>query len=211
MEVKHQVPILTRPCIPWRPAPRITSVSNLLLPTHMSNYSWSTTFRELFDRCVKTWRSGNTDFTRWFTAADKAFLASIGCREREFFDFVDDHCGAGETEPTADTALLVASVRRDYLTIIQGGKTSGKIVAPSELPAKSAELAGMRWLPRIIAKARAKLRGEMDPDTMYGCGGDRAFLGGHNIHPADFLREVWAAHDDDAKIVDYVKSGGRKK
>ena len=39
---------------------------------------------------------------------------------------------------------------------------------------------------------------------MYCCGGDRAFLKKVNIHPADFLRYVWAAHDDDQKIVGYV-------
>ena len=174
----------------------------------MSNYSWSTTFRELFDRCTKACLAGSTDFTRWFHAADKAFLASIGYREREFFDFVDDHCGADGGEPTAETALLVASVRRDYLNIIQHGKTSHKIVPPSALPAKSAEVEGIAWLPRIIVKARAKLRGEMDPDTMFGCGGDRAFLSRHDIHPADFLREVWSAHGDDAKIIAFVKARG---
>ena len=176
----------------------------------MSNYSWSTTFRELFDRCTKACLAGSTDFTRWFNASDKAFLASIGCREREFFDFVDDHCGSGGEEPTAETALLVASVRRDYLPIIPHGTPSTAIVPPSALPAKSAEVDGLAWLPRIIAKARAKLRGEMDPDTMFGCGGDRAFLQRHDIHPADFLREVWAAHDDDAKIIAFVKARGRR-
>ncbi|MDB6137247.1 MAG: hypothetical protein JWO94_319 [Verrucomicrobiaceae bacterium] len=176
----------------------------------MSNFSWSTTFRELFDRCAKAYDAGKTDFSLWFNAADKAFLASIGYREREFFDFIEDHCGAGEAEPTAETALLIASVRRDYLNVVQHGTTSDKIVAPSALPAKSAELGGYRWLPRIIVKARSKLRGEMDPDTMFGCGGDRAFLSAQDIHPADFLREVWAAGDDDSKILAYVKAGGRR-
>jgi hypothetical protein len=46
----------------------------------------------------------------------------------------------------------------------------------------------------------------MDPDTMFGCGGDRAFLSKYDIHPADFLRVVWAAGDDDQKILAYVKS-----
>ena len=40
----------------------------------------------------------------------------------------------------------------------------------------------------------------MDPDIMFGCGGDRAFLSEHNIHPADFLREVWAAKGDSAQV-----------
>lgn len=176
----------------------------------MSNYSWSTTFTELYNRCATAYKAGNTDFASWFSKADKDFLASIGYREREFFDFVEDHFSGYDAGMSAETALLVASVRRDYLAVVQHGKTSDKVVSPSSLPAKTASLEGITWLPRIIAKARAKLRGEMDPDTMFSCGGDRAFLSTHDIHPADFLREVWAAGDDEAKIVAYVKSrGGR--
>ncbi len=74
------------------------------------------------------------------------------------------------------------------------------------LPEKDSELGGHRWLPRIITKARAKLAGELDPETMFSCGGDRAFLRSHDIHAADFLRAVWAAGDDDQKIVDYIES-----
>jgi hypothetical protein len=81
-----------------------------------------------------------------------------------------------------------------------------KILTPAELPAKTAELDGIVWLPRILGKARAKLRGEMHPDMMFGCGGDRAFLAKYDIHPADFLRVVWAAGDDDQKVLAYVKS-----
>jgi hypothetical protein len=65
-----------------------------------------------------------------------------------------------------------------------------------------------RW--PAFTKARAKLRGEMDPDTMYGCGGDRAFFAQHNVHPADLLRVTWAAEDDDQKIIDYVKGASAK-
>jgi hypothetical protein len=58
----------------------------------------------------------------------------------------------------------------------------------------------------LIVKARAKLRGEMPTELMYGCGGDRAFLRKTGIHPADFLRVTWAAGEDDRKIVAYVQS-----
>ncbi|NRB76342.1 MAG: hypothetical protein HRU46_18430 [Verrucomicrobiales bacterium] len=40
---------------------------------------------------------------------------------------------------------------------------------------------------------------------MFSCGGDRNFLRTHDIAPSDFLRAVWAAGDDDSKIVDFVK------
>ncbi len=174
----------------------------------MSHYSWETTFRQLFDRCVQTHRGGDANHANWFTAADQAFLASIGCTGQELFDFVDDYCRYPDG-PTPETALLVASARRDYLNVVQHGKASTKVVAPSELPAKSAAVEGISWLPRLIVKARAKLRGEMDPDTMFGCGGDRAFFTQHGLHPADFLRVTWAAGDDDKKIIDFVKSGGQ--
>lgn len=173
----------------------------------MTLHSWDQTFRALFDRCVQAHRGGNTNQNSWYTADDKAFLASIGCTPQEFFDFVDDHVRY-EDGPSFETALLVAAVRRDYLTVVQHGKTSTQRVDPSALPAKSASVEGITWLPRLIAKARAKLRGEMDPDTMYGCGGDRAFFAQHQLHPADFLRVVWAAGDDDQRIIDYVKTGG---
>ncbi len=79
------------------------------------------------------------------------------------------------------------------------------MVSVYDFPAKEAELAGFSWLPRIILKARSKLRGEMPTELMYCCGGDRSFLKKLNIQPTDFLRVVWAARDDDRTIIDYVK------
>lgn len=172
----------------------------------MKHYTWDSYFVELFDACVDEYDEGNHDYESWFSDEDQDFLKAIGCREREFFDLVEDNVSSGGEEPTAITALLITAVRRDYFLTIQRSIPSTKIVTPSELPAKDAELDGYRWLPRIITKARAKLRGEMDPDTMFCCGGDRAFLGKQDIHPADFLRVVWAAGDDDQKILDYVKA-----
>jgi hypothetical protein len=154
---------------------------------------------------VQLHRSGNADHSTWYSAQDSSFLASIGYTGQEFFDFVDDHCRYGP-EPTFETALLVAAVRRDYFTAVQKGQPSGKTVPPSALPAKTAAMDGIVWLPRLLAKARAKLRGEMDPDTMYGCGGDRAFFSEHQVNPADLLRIVWAAGDDDRQVIDWVKS-----
>ncbi len=73
------------------------------------------------------------------------------------------------------------------------------------LPAKDAELEGIPWLPRLIDKAEAKLRGEMPADLMYDCGGDRQFFKKHDRHPADFLRVTWAAKGDARKILRYVR------
>lgn len=169
-------------------------------------YKWDSYFVELFDACVDEYDAGNKDFPNWFSDDDQDFLDSLGCSQREFFDLVEDNVTSNGTDPTATTALLITAVRRDYFQVVQKGVPSTTIIPASALPAKSAELAGFVWLPRIIAKARAKLRGQLDEDTMYGCGGDRVFLARQNIHPADFLRAVWAAGDDDQKIINFLQS-----
>jgi hypothetical protein len=74
----------------------------------------------------------------------------------------------------------------------------------TKLPAKDSEIEGIRWLPRIIPKARAKLRGELPPETMFCCGGDRHFFHHNNIHPSEFLGIVRRAGEDDQKIIDWV-------
>ena len=169
----------------------------------MTNYTWDETFLALFERCRARYRTGDRDFRAYYTEDDLSFLAGIGCKPREFFDFVEDNVDGGEPGPM--TALLVASVRRDYFLHVQKGQPSTKEMQTSELPGRQAELDGILWLPRILQKARNKLRGENCPDIMYGCGGDRAFLSRHDIHPADFLRVVWAAGDDDSRVVEFVR------
>ncbi len=166
--------------------------------------TWNDTFIALFDRCVAVYQSGNHDFENYYTPADLAFLASIGHQPREFFDFVEDFCGEGE--PSISTALLIAAVRRDYFLVVQKGSASDQVLTRDEVPGFGEELKGMAYLPRIIAKGRAKLRGELDPDIMFGCGGDRHFLKKHgDIHPADFLRRLWAAGTDDDKIATWIQ------
>ncbi len=172
-----------------------------------NNYHWASQFGELFVSCCDEYEDGNKDYLEWFDEEDMVFLKSIGARPREIFDYVEDCCSAEGDEPTPETALLVAAVRRDYLLVEQKGVLSDQSVPASTLPAKTADLEGITWLPRIIAKAEIKLRGELDDDTMFGCGGDRAFLEKHKIHPADFLRVVWAARGDKDRILRFVKSG----
>lgn len=167
--------------------------------------NWDQTFMQLFDRCVALYRAGQRDWNSYYSAEDLAFLASIGYQPREFFDFVEDFCEAGDPSPTA--ALLVAAVRRDFFLTRQRGVFSEaeKLTRPGAPPFE-AELEGFVYLPRLLAKARAKLRGELDPDLMYGCGADRRFFRQHQVHPADFLRHVWAAENDDAKIVQWLRT-----
>lgn len=169
--------------------------------------TWNDSFLDLFTRCVTRYQAGDADFTAYYSPADQAFLASIGCQPREFFDFVEDFCE--ENEPSPSTALLIAGVRRDYFLTLQNATpdTTSPRLTRDEIPGFGDELAGMTYLPRILAKARAKLRGTLDPDLMFGCGGDRNFLQKNgNIHPADFLRHVWAVDEDDQKLAAWIKS-----
>lgn len=167
--------------------------------------TWNDQFLALFRSCLDKYKSGNTDFKSYYTSDDLKFLSSIGYKPRELFDFIEDL--AEEGSPSESTALLVASVRRDYLLVAQSGQHSKKEITSNDLPTFGDTLSGLNYLPRIITKARAKIKGELHPDIMFGCGGDRKFLKDHgNIPPADFLRNVWAAGTDDLKIANYVKN-----
>lgn len=170
----------------------------------MDQVNWTRQFREIYDKAVRQYEAGQRGSDTFFSADETQFLASIGHTSQEIYDFAEDWVARGE--PDYETALLVAAVRRDYFLVVQEGRPSDKRVAPGDLTGKEVEEEGIVWLPRIIEKAHAKLRGEMDPDLMYGCGGDRKFFKKNNVHPADFLRHVWAADHDRRKIIDYVKS-----
>ena len=158
---------------------------------------------DLFDRCVERYRGGDADFNRYYSEDDLRFLHEIGCKPRELFDFVEDH--VDEQDPAPSSALLIAAVRRDYLLVVQDGTRSETEITRDDIPSFADTLDNIAYLPRIIAKARAKLRGELHPDLMFCCGGDRKFLREHGLHPADFLRHVWASGDDDSKIVRLVR------
>ncbi len=169
----------------------------------MNDTDWAERFRQIYERSVEKYPKGSFRPETLFTDEDAKFLTSIGCSRQELFDFVEDWCQS--TEPPFETALAITAVRRDYFLQVQLGKPSDRTISMAALPAKSAKVDGIVWLPRIIAKARAKLRGEMPADLMYDCGGDRHFLRNMKVNPADFLREVWAAGDDDRRIIEFVK------
>lgn len=166
--------------------------------------TWNEQFLTLFRHCVEQYRNGNADFMSHYTEDDLTFLKSIGYKPRELFDFVEDL--VDQNAPSESTALLVAAVRRDYFLTIQNGNRSDVEIGRDDLPSFGHDFDGIAYLPRILKKAQAKLTGELDPDMMFGCGGDRKFLRTHgDIHPADFLRHVWAADGDEQKIVAYVR------
>ena len=169
----------------------------------MQNTDWAENFRALYDHAVSAYRAGQRNPAACFSHEQTAFLAAIGCSPQEVFDFAEDWCQS--EDPAFETVLLITAARRDYLLVEQQGRPSGKVIDSGQLPAKNAELGGIAWLPRIIPKAEAKLRGEMPPELMYGCGGDRPFLRRMNIHPADFLRLVWSVKGDAQKVLAFVK------
>jgi len=161
-------------------------VDSYMSTVHIFSMTWNEQFLTLFNRCLKQYSEGNKDFNSYYSEEDLEFLASIGCKKRELFDFVEDY-GDAQT-PTPSTALLVAAVRRDFLCVMQKGQLSDSEITKNDLPTFGDELGGIAYLPRIITKARAKLKGELDPDIMYGCGGDRNFLSKNGGIPlADFL------------------------
>ena len=136
-----------------------------------------------------------------FTPREVGVLRAFGAKPMELYDYAED-----SSDLDWETALLITATRRDYFLVEQGGKWSEKTIKVDDLPAKTDELEGIPWLPRIIQKAEARLRGEMPAELMYCCGGDRKFFRTHDIHPADFLRFVWSAKGKQEKIVAYVKN-----
>jgi len=166
--------------------------------------SWEQRFSTLFHNAVEKYRQGHQKAAGLLDEIGLNFLTSIGHTEQEFFDFVEDFVKYGE--PSVETALKIASVRRDYFLKEQNGVRSPHRIVMDALPAKDAEIDGIAWLPRLIPKAEAKLRGEMPPDLMFCCGGDRKFFSAHHIDAAEFLRKVWSARGNHAEIVAWVKA-----
>jgi hypothetical protein len=169
-----------------------------------SDLLWSDRFQLLFQDSVIRFSDARGQYSdSFYTGREQQFLASIGYQPREMFDFVEDYVKEGALSPS--TALLVAAVRRDYFLSVQHGvaSTGQALVSKENLPAAWGE----GYVSRIIAKAQGKLKGLLDPDIMYCCSGDRKFLREHgNIHPADFLRVVWATNGVEERVLEYIKS-----
>ncbi len=166
--------------------------------------AWTSQLHALYDKALALYRNGNREEASYFTPEETAFLESIGLRPIHVYDYVEDFAGSGE--PDWETYLLIAAVRRDYFLYAQKQAANPKVTDASELPPKDAELGGIRWLPRIIRKAECFLEGGLCHDIMYCCGGDRRFLKTHGIHPADFLREIWASKGDPEKVLAFVQA-----
>jgi len=167
------------------------------------NDTWSAAFEAVWNRGIAAWQAGRRAPATMFDAADVAFLAGIGCTAQELFDFVDDFLRYGE--PDFATTLAVTSTRRDYFYQVLHQAPATRKATMESLPPKSAAVDGIAWLPRLIVKARLKLRGEMPDDLMYGCAGDRPFLRQMRTTLPEFLILVRDSGADDRRIVDAVK------
>jgi Domain of unknown function (DUF5069) len=168
----------------------------------MKHYNFAEQLRTLWDKAAALYAKGQRDAGTYFTSAELAFLAGNGLTAQNLYDYAEDFTGGGE--PTWDTALAIELVRRDFFLNAQDGKASKVVLEEAMLPAKTAAVQGIEWLPRLIPKARAKLRGELPPSLMYCCGGDRRFFKTHDIHPAEFLSLVWRQDHASSSIVDWV-------
>ena len=164
---------------------------------------WLSQLRVMYDRAVDRFERGHRGPETVVGPEALAFLDSIGTSAQELYDFVEDWVEEGE--PDFDAVAAMTDVRRTYFLTVQKGTPSDRVTPSATLPSGYARLGGFRWLPRIIAKARAKLRGELAPDIMFGCGADRPFLRSVNMEPAEFLNTVWNAGADDQLILDAVQ------
>ena len=169
---------------------------------HMQHSNYSARLQAIWDDAIAQYQDGNRTPDSYFDATTLAELASIGLNVMDVYDPVEDHLGGADIDFA--TFLLVSDARRDYFLNQQNSVASTHILNSSTLPAKDLEVRGIDWLPRIIAKAIAKLRGELPSDSMYGCAGDRAFFKANHIHPAEFLRATWAYEDESEKLIDWV-------
>lgn len=169
----------------------------------MVHYNFPAEFRALYDRALMLYTEGRRGAATFFDAGQSAWLAANGISAQALYDYAEDQANYGE--PGYDQALAIELVRRDYFLNVQKGVASKVVADPDGWPAKDAEVAGIVWLPRILPKVRAKLRGELPASTMYGCGGDRRFLKANDILPAEFLSLAWRYEHDDAAMVAWVR------
>lgn len=168
-----------------------------------THYDFTQHFRTLYDKAVDLYNKGQRGPETYFDADETAFLRANGISPQHLYDYAEDDIHYGE--PGYDRALGVELVRRDYFLNIQDGQASHTVSEAESWPAKTETVRNIAWLPRLLPKARAKLRGELPSSVMYPCGGDRQFFKTHNIQPAEFLSLIWRNLDNDEATLDWVE------
>jgi len=163
----------------------------------------------VWERGVEAYKSGERNPELMFEARDKDILASIGQTTQEFFDYAEDYVKY-DGDPDFPDVLAVAHIRKEYFVNVQSEMRSSHTLDPDTLPAKTDSVRGIEWLPRIFEKAKAKIRGELHPDIMYGCGGDRRFLKEYHLTPAEFLTATLTYWDEPEKLYDWVETRSKR-
>ena len=174
-----------------------------------SHYGFPTDFRAIYDHAVALYAQGKRGADTFFSAGQSAWLAANGLSAQALYDYAEDENNEGE--PGFEHALAIETIRRDYFFNAQKGVVSTRVADAATWPGKSEEIEGIRWLPRILPKVRAKLRGELPASMMYCCGGDRGFFSANDILPAEFLNLAWRHENDDAAIIAWVVARSRAK
>ncbi len=169
---------------------------------------WGVQLQAVYDRGVKAYdEMGARMPTECFGPPDLEFLASIGCSAQVLYDFVEDWNWA--KEPPFEEVRGVIGLRRDEYLAAGEGAAVRPPLPPSTFPPGTAALEGISWLPRILAKARALLRGELPPQLMYGCGGDRPFLSTYGVGLTEFLALVKRCGANDSAVAAYLRERAR--
>ena len=105
---------------------------------------------QIWNDAVARYQGGQVKPEGFVSEEEQSFLSSLGMNVMDVFDFAEDWVREGV--PDLATFLLIHDARRDYFLREQGGQASDKKLDSASLPAKSDEVQGIRWLPRIIPK-----------------------------------------------------------
>lgn len=175
----------------------------------MKNYDFASKFHALYDQAVARFAHGKRGADGFCSADELAFLAENGLTAQHLYDYAEDH--NNYDEPGFEIALGIELVRRDYFVNVQGRRPSATKLDETTLPAKTDAVRGIVWLPRLLPKAKAKLRGELPASLMFCCGGDRGFFKQHDIQPAEFLSVLWRSNGNDAAVIDWVAARSSTK
>ena len=127
---------------------------------------WRRQFHDLFFKGVERHKEGRQDPEGMFEGDEPTFLKSIGCGTQELFDFCDDYVNWDDVIYEHVEALQ--AVRYEYFKNELNSQPASHQMEMNEFPAKTDEIEGIAWLPRLITKARAKLAGNLPADLMYG-------------------------------------------
>lgn len=162
------------------------------------------TLTQIHAEAIKAYHSGTRTPGQIASAAAGDFLKSIGISAQFLYDCADDFSNYGQ--PDRETFLELCAIRAGYFREVMKGAPAPRTVDECELPPKTQEFDGIAWLPRMIRKAQCFLNGCLCPEIMYGCAGDRAFVGKHGVSLTEFLSQVRDTEGDPARMAAFLRS-----